>query len=133
MPAEEKAPEQKEKAVSRSIRLLSAAVLAATLVVGCGTSKNTQDASIQGCNADPGGGKPTANGIVVNTSSKSSSFFIRLGFYDQAGNRISEGADTVGSIDPGGTGPWSITGAADANGPLTCEVMTLRRTAAPGG
>ncbi|MGI9021901.1 MAG: FxLYD domain-containing protein [Acidimicrobiales bacterium] len=114
--------------MSRSLRLLSAAAVAAGLLVGCGTSKSTQDASIAACNADPGGGKPTAQGQVVNTSSETSSFFIRIGFYDVSDNRISEGATTLGSVDPGALGSWTITGAADANGPLTCKVMTLRRT-----
>jgi len=120
--------------MSRSIRLLSALVIAGGLLAGCGTSKSTQDATITECNADPGGGKPTAKGQVTNTSSESSTFFLRIGFYDSSGNRVSEGVDTVGSINEnGGTGPWNTTGAADAKGPLTCKVITLRRTAAPGG
>ena len=119
--------------MSRLLRLLSVIAVTAILAIGCGTSKNTQDASIRACTADPAGGKPTAEGQVVNTSSKSSTFFVRIGFYDPAGNRISEGATTVGSVDPGGIGSWTVAGAADANGPLRCEVMTLRRTVAPGG
>ncbi len=120
--------------MSRSFRLLSAAVIAGAVLVGCGTSKSTQDATISECTADPGGGKPTAKGLVTNTSSESSTFFLRIGFYDSSGNRVSEGVDTVGSVNSnGGTGPWNTTGAADAKGPLTCKVITLRRTAAPGG
>ena len=121
----------------RSLRLLSTATVASLALVaglaGCGTSKSTSDATVSACNADPGGGKPTANGEVRNTSSKSSTFFLRIGFYDTSGNRVAEGVDTVGSVDPGGTGPWNTTGAVDAKGPLTCKVVTLRRTAAPGG
>ena len=120
--------------MSRSLRLVAAVAIAGSVLIGCGTSKSTSDATITACNADPNGGKPTAEGQVKNPSSESSTFFIRIGFYDSSGNRVSEGADTVGSVNAdGGTGPWSVTGAADANGPLTCKVMTLRRTAAPGG
>ncbi len=120
--------------MSRLFRLLSAAVIAGSLIVGCGTSKSTQDATVSECNADSGGGKPTAKGLVTNTSSESSTFFVRIGFYDSSGNRVSEGVDTVGSVNAsGGTGPWNTTGVSDAKGPLTCKVVTLRRTAAPGG
>jgi len=124
---------KKETTVSRSLRLLSAVAVAAVVLAGCGTSKSTSDATVSACNADPGGGKPTAKGEVRNTSSESSTFFLRIGFYDPSGNRVAEGVDTVGSVDPGGTGPWNTTGAVDAKGPLTCKVITLRRTAAPGG
>ncbi len=117
--------------MSRSLRLVFAVAVAATLVVGCGTSKNTQDASISVCQADPDGAQPTAQGSVINTSSKTSSFFIRLGFYDASGNRVSEGAATIGSVDPGMSANWNIAGAANAKGPLNCKVMTLRRTAVP--
>lgn len=116
----------------RALGLVAVALMTAALT-GCGTSKSTQDASVAACNADPGGGRPTAEGQVVNTSSKSSSFFLRVAFYDGSGNKVSEGVDQVGSIDPGKGGPWHVTGATDAKGPLTCKVVTLRRTAAPGG
>lgn len=112
---------------------LAAMALTGVLPVACGTSKSTTDASISACNADAGGGKPTAQGTVVNTSSKSSSFFLRIAFYDSSGNKVSEGIDQVGSIDPGKGGPWHTTGATSAKGPLTCKVVTLRRTVAPGG
>ncbi|PZR83167.1 MAG: hypothetical protein DLM65_02530 [Candidatus Aeolococcus gillhamiae] len=108
--------------------------LAAMLVlVACGTSKSTTDATVAECNADPGGGKPTAKGQVVNTSSKSSSFFLRIGFYDSSANKVSEGVDQVGSVDPGKGSPWQTTGATGAKGPLTCKVITLRRTVSVGG
>ena len=76
--------------MSRAIRFLLAGAVAAALLVGCGTSKSTQDASVSACNADPGGSKPTAQGQVINTSSETSSFFVRLGFYDLSNNRVSE-------------------------------------------
>ena len=113
--------------------MLAAVAIAGGILAGCGTSKSTADATVTACNADPNGGKPTAEGQVRNTSSKSSTFFIRLGFYDPSGNRVSEGLDSVGSVNPGQSGPFSITGAADAQGLLMCKVLTLRRTAAPGG
>ncbi len=119
--------------MSRSFRILATVVIAGAVFVGCGTTKSTRDASVTACNADPGGGKPTAEGQVTNTSTKSSTFVLQIGFYDSSGNRVSEGVDTVGSVNAGGAGPWHTTGAADAKGPLTCKVMSLRRTVAPGG
>ena len=119
--------------VRRRMVALAALALTGILPLACGTSKSTTDASIAECNADPGGGQPTARGQVVNTSSKTSSFYLRIGFYDSSGNKVSEGVDQVGSIDPGKGGPWQTTGVARAKGPLTCKVITLRRTYAPGG
>ncbi len=108
-------------------------VLLAAVVVLPGCSKKSTDAAtVTACNADPGGGKPTAEGQVRNSTSKGSAFLIRVGFYDSGGNRVSEGADSVSGVDAGGSAPWHVTGAADANGPLTCKVMELRRSVAPG-
>lgn len=112
---------------------LGAVALTAVLSAGCGTSKATSDATVAACDAEPGGGQPKASGQVVNTSSKSSSFFLRIGFYDSSGNKVSEGVDQVGSIEPGKGGPWQTTGVQSAKGPLTCKVVTLRRTVAVGG
>jgi hypothetical protein len=119
--------------VSRLLRLVAATAVGGSVLVGCGTTKSTQDATVTACNADPGGGKPTAEGQVRNTSSKTSTFLLTIGFYDSSGNRISEGVDTVGGINAGASGPWHTTGAADAKGPLTCKVTSLRRTFAPQG
>ena len=116
---------------SRVLRAAGSAVVAVTLFA-CGTKSTTKDATISTCNADPGGGRPHAEGQVTNTSSKGSAFVIRLGFYDSSGNRVSEGADTVSGVGPGNNAPWHITGAADAKGPLTCKLLTVRRTVAPG-
>ncbi|MFN2607716.1 MAG: FxLYD domain-containing protein [Acidimicrobiales bacterium] len=119
--------------MSRRWSSLAATALTAAALFGCGTSKSTTDATVSACTADPGGGRPTAEGQVVNTSSKTSSFFLRIGFYDASGNKVTDGVDQVGSIDPGKGGPWHATGVQDAKGPLTCKVVTLRRTVAVGG
>ena len=98
----------------------------------CGADSPTSDATINTCVPGTDTEKPHAIGAVRNTSSKTSNFFIRIEFHDSAGNRGSEGVDTIADVESGTTAPFDIKGLADAKGPLTCEVGTVRRTAAPG-
>jgi hypothetical protein len=106
------------------------AALLTTVLLGCG-GKSTSDATVTACNADPDGGLPRAEGQLTNNSSKDSVFFVRVGFYDSAGNRVSEGADSIGDVEPGTTSPFQINGAARAKGPLECKVLNVRRSASP--
>ena len=99
---------------------------------GCGGSNPKDDATVTNCEPGTDTEKPHAIGEVRNSSSKTSSFFIRIEFHDSDGNRLSEGVDTITDVEPGTTAPFNITGLADAKGSLTCEVGTVRRTAAPG-
>ncbi len=116
----------------RLLGIAMAAVLTVTLV-GCG-SKSTSAATVTNCQPDPGGdAPPMAEGQVTNNSSKASSFFIRVGFYDNSGNRVSEGVDTLNDVEPGTSSPFQVVGAARANGPLNCKVMTVRRSVSPVG
>lgn len=118
--------------MARRLLGVTAIVLAAAILLpGC-SKKSTSEATITACKADSGGGKPTAEGQVTNSSSKGSAFLIRIGFYDSSGNRVSEGADTVSGVGAGSSAPWHVTGAADANGKLTCKVLEVRRSVAPG-
>ena len=107
-----------------------AAVLT-TVLLGCG-GKSTSDASVLSCVADPDGGPPRAEGEIRNSSSKESVFFVRVGFYDTSGNRVSEGADTISDVEPGTSSPFQINGAARAKGPLECKVLNVRRSVSPG-
>jgi hypothetical protein len=115
-----------------SRRLLRTALAAAltAVVLGCG-GKSTSDATVTACNADPDGGPPRAEGQIINNSSKDSVFFVRVGFYDTAGNRVSEGSDSIGDVEPGTSSPFQINGAARAKGPLTCKVLNVRRSVSP--
>ncbi len=110
-------------------------VVAPFLVVtllACGSSDNLKaDATISSCVPGTDTGKPHAVGEIRNTSSKTSNFFVRIEFHDSAGNRLSEGVTTITDVEAGTTSPFDITGLADAKGPITCEVGTVRRTAAP--
>ncbi len=106
-----------------------AAVLT-TVLLGCG-GKSTSDATVTSCQADPDGAPPHAEGQITNNSSKESVFFVRVGFYDSAGNRVSEGSDSIGDVEPGTSSPFQINGAARAKGPLTCKVLNVRRSVSP--
>jgi hypothetical protein len=115
--------------VARRVPGFLAVVAVAALVAGgCGTSKSTGDAAVTACTADSGGGQPTAQGTVRNTSSKTSTFVLRIGFYDSSDNRVSDAVVNVGDVEPAATGQWQTTGAASAKGPLTCKVLSLNRT-----
>lgn len=83
------------------------------------------------CQADPGGGRPTADGSVVNNSSKASTYIVDIAFYDSSGNKVSEGGATLGKVEPGATAIFHAKGLSDAKGPLTCKVANVARTVAP--
>jgi hypothetical protein len=99
--------------------------------VGC-SGEGTEDVAVGACAADPAGGKPVASGIIVNQSSKPSTYVIRIAFFDSDGNRVSEGVDSVGRVEPGQRAQWNASGAANATGTLRCEA-TATRSEAPGG
>lgn len=106
------------------------AVLAVFALSACSNSSPKEDARVTSCEPGGEGTKPHAAGDVENTSSKRSNFFIRVEFRDSSGNRVSEGVDSINNVEPGTTSPWNVTAIADAQGPVTCELGTVRRTVA---
>jgi hypothetical protein len=121
----------------RLIALLVAIVVIAAIVVAVILVTNTSDdakddVAVSACNADPGGGKPTASGTVENSSSKTSNYVIRLRFNDSDGNSVSEGAAPVKDVEAGQTARWQLTGARSTDGPVKCEVTDVSRTHLPG-
>ncbi|MEA2704546.1 MAG: hypothetical protein QOJ69_63 [Actinomycetota bacterium] len=114
--------------MSRRILTLLAVVAVAGAIAGCGTSKSTDDAKVTTCVADPGGGQPTATGTVLNSSSETSTFVLKIGFYDTSDNRVSDAVVNVGDVEANQTGQWQTTGLTSAKGPLTCKVTSLNRT-----
>ena len=115
----------------RWFRLL-VVVSAATTLFACSSSNLNDDARVTSCLPGTDTEKPRATGQIENTSSKASSFFIRVEFHDSDGNRLSEGVDNVNNVEAGSSSPFNVTGLADAKGEVTCEVATVRRTAVPG-
>lgn len=113
----------------RWLSLLLAA-LAVVALSACSSSNLKEDARVTSCEPGGEGTKPHASGDVQNTSSKRSNFFIRVEFRDSSGNRVSEGVDSINNVEPGTTSPWNVTAIADAQGPITCELGTVRRTVA---
>lgn len=104
----------------------------AALSAGCTSSATAaKDVAVTACNADPGGGRPTADGTIVNHSSKASTYVVNVNFYDTSNNKVSQGAATVGKVEPGATANFHLQGLASAKGPLTCKVGTVNRTQAP--
>jgi len=119
------------------IALLVALVVIAAIVVAVVLATRTSDdaeddVAVATCNADPDGGKPTASGRIVNDSSKTSNYVVRLRFNDSEGNAVSEGVAAVDDVDAGQTAEWELTGARSADGPVTCEVTDVSRTHLPG-
>ena len=118
--------------MSKRLLLPLATAFVVASLFACGADSPTGDATVTTCVPGTETEKPHAIGAVRNTSSKTSNFFIRIEFHDSAGNRVSEGVDTIADVEAGTTADFDIRGLADAKGPLTCEVGTVRRTAAPG-
>jgi hypothetical protein len=109
----------------------TAGLLTLALLGGCSSKAAAQDVTVTACQADPAGGRPAADGTIVNHSSKASTYVIDIIFYDSSGNRASEGGATVGKVEPGATATFHAGGLASAKGPLTCKVASVTRTVAP--
>ena len=104
-----------------------AGVLALTFT-GCSSSKSARkDVKITSCKADPGGGKPTAHGTIVNHSSKTSAYTVHVKFKDSSGNDVGDGVSVVVSVDPDKTAKWDTKGTVNAKGPVTCELDSVTR------
>jgi hypothetical protein len=114
----------------RTQRLGTLLVAGLTVVAGasCTSSKSAKkDVTIVKCQADPGGGKPTASGTIVNHSSKTSRYTVHVKFYDSSGNAVGDGISAVGSVDADETAKWDATGSLDAKGPVTCKLDSVTR------
>lgn len=117
--------------ITRRIRPFVVA-LSAVAIAGCSSSPSTAEATVTACMPGTDTDKPKATGQVANSTSKRSSYFIRVEFRDGSGNKLTEGVDTISNVEPGTSSPWTITALADANGPVDCQVATVRRSATPG-
>ncbi len=114
--------------------LRSIAVASCLLVIAaCAASASTaaKDVSITSCTASPTGGHPTAAGGIANHSSQASAYVIQVKFTDATGNRVGDGVAAVAKVAAGGTANWHASGTVDANGPLTCKLASVARTASP--
>lgn len=107
-------------------------LLAAPLLTACTSNKAAEkDVTITACRDDPGGGRPTADGTVVNHSSKASTYILTISFRDSSGNKVTDGGATLGKVEPGATAVFHATGVAGGKGPLTCKVTTVNRGVSP--
>lgn len=115
--------------------LLVLAVIAAVVLVlvirGTSSKSAEKDVTVARCGAS-GGGKPKASGKVLNHSSKTSTYVIRLKFTDTQGNTLSEGVAPVGSVGANKTATWELTGDRSAKGSVRCEISGVSRTHVPG-
>jgi hypothetical protein len=119
--------------------IMAAVVIAAVVVVAIvvlsddDSSSAKNDVAVRSCTVAPGGGRPTAAGEIVNHSSKTSNYVVRIRFLDAQGNRVSEGATAVNDVGRAETAQWQLTGVRNtANGPVRCEISGVTRTHLPG-
>jgi hypothetical protein len=117
-----------------AVVVLAAIVVVVVLMLRDDNSSNPAKADVTqtACNADPGGGEPTASGEIVNHSSKTSNYAIQVEFNDPQGNQVSEGATAVNDVEAAERATWELTGARDAKGPVVCEITNVSRTHIPG-
>jgi hypothetical protein len=114
--------------------LVFAAIVVVALVLfvnGTSSKSAANDVTITACRPATGD-KPTAAGTILNHSSKTSNYLIRLKFTDAQGNTLSEGVAPVASVGSGETARWDVTGTRDANGPVQCAITGVSRTHIPG-
>lgn len=120
---------------ARKVALTTLVALAATGLSSCGDDDDDENAAadptVRVCTPDPAGGRPYAEGRITNHSSKDSAYTFRVSFIDAVGNKVSDGAVAVASVEAGGTATWRTQGAADAKGPLVCQLENVTRTAVP--
>ena len=108
--------------------------IAALGLAGCSEAADHKaDASITACTPAADGGKPVAEGQVTNPTSKTSNYSIRVSFYDESDNKVTEGIDAITDVEPGTSSPWRVTGLRSQNGPVDCRLGTVTRNAKPGG
>jgi len=97
------------------------------------SSEKRADATVTACTPAPDDGKPVAEGQVTNSSSKTSNYTVRVGFYDGAGNKVTEGGDVVTDVEAASSSPWRVTAIGSMKGPVECRVMDVTRNADPSG
>ena len=125
-------PSPRNKGLSRlSVLTIASALLVAPLLAGCSSKSAAKDVAITDCVASPTAGRPTADGAIVNHTSKASTYVIDVNFYDSSGNKVSEGGASVGKVEAGATATFHAEGLSNAKGPLTCKLATVDRTVAP--
>jgi len=115
----------------RLLQLTAGAVLGISLLSGC-SDDNAEEAAevkVSACVADPAGGRPRAEGTIVNSSSQPSAYTFRVRFLDPAGNEVSQASNAVARVEPGETATWRLEGGVSARGTLRCEVDNVTRNA----
>jgi len=115
-------------------RLIVAMALAVLLgTAACKSSpEKLDDASITACTPGADDGRPVAEGQVTNSSSKTSSYSVRVNFFDEADNKVTEGVDVATDVEPGSSSPFRVTGVGTMKGAVDCRVSGVTRNAAPG-
>jgi len=116
----------------RLLNLTITAAIGVSLLPACSGSSSKApegDISVKSCVTDPAGGKPKAEGTIVNNTSKPSGYTFRVRFLDPAGNEVSQGTTAVARVEQGETATWRLEGGTSARGALTCQVANPTRTA----
>jgi hypothetical protein len=116
-----------------ALLVLAVIVVVVLLLFVNGTSSKSaeKDVTVTACQSHDGD-KPTAAGTILNHSSKTSNYVIRLKFADAQGNTVSEGVAPVADVGADETATWDLTGARDAKGPVQCDITGVSRTHVPG-
>lgn len=119
--------------MKRLFLLVSVAACVVPALAGCAASGKTaaKDVSITACKADPKGGHPTAEGTILNNSSKASAYTIHVKFKDSSGNAVGDGVSAVAKVGAGKTAKWDAFGTFNAKGPLTCSKERVTRNVSP--
>jgi hypothetical protein len=105
-------------------------VLAA--LTGCSSSSSAKkDVTITACKPSPTGDHPSADGTIVNHSSKASAYTVHVKFKDSSGNDVGDGVSGVAKVDPNETAKWSATSSLSNKGAVKCTISSVTRNAIP--
>ena len=98
----------------KRMTLVCSIVLALMAATSCSSSASaSKDVSITACTTSATGGHPTAEGRILNHSSKTSAYAIHVKFVDAAGNGVGDGVAAVAKVEAGKTANWHADGSLD--------------------
>ena len=90
------------------------------------------DVTVQACNADPAGGKPTASGQILNNTSKASNYVIRMNSSTPRATRSQRVSTPSTTWSPRRRRHGRWPAPATRTGPVRCELTGVSRTHIPG-
>jgi hypothetical protein len=91
------------------------------------------DIVVTSCALDSTLNLPVAGGKIVNYSSGTSDYILRISFFNSAGTVVAQGTGFEDHVAPRQATAFSVIGNNHASPPLTCKVVDVTRFASIAG